>query len=205
MYSETLRKLIGKSVKDIYGRYVGKVVGLVVDISGQLKSIGVDEGSGNFVEYHNSRILLDNETLVIVPNWKMDIEKIKRESTISQKRFLALEELSKEGEIPQYVYEEMYKQYSENIHRLQESYKTLTEELKGRIEELDCQREDLEKFLGNVKVQYKTSEIDEETYRVASENVTMMRDRDSKEKDDIFAILNSLSSPETFSEESSVA
>lgn len=196
MRSETLQKLMGRPLRDIYGRFVGSVVGLSFDTDGQPKSVGVDHGNGFFAEYPNSRIVFDNETLVVVPSWKVDTDKLRREIALTQKRAQALEELQKEGEVTQVAYDDLYSQYTNHIRELQEAYSALTGTLKHRIDEIETRREALEKFLGNMKVQYRTGEIDEATYKVAAQYVQTMMERDGREKEDILAILGSLGFPE---------
>ncbi|MEM2339249.1 MAG: CdvA-like protein [Nitrososphaerales archaeon] len=195
MSLEAVRSLIGKPVKDAYGRYVGYVIGMYIDALGQLKAIGVDEGKGSFSEYNSDRILIDNESLIILPNWKIDVDKLKKEKQQTELRTKALEELHNSGEIPRYVYEDLRKQYEDDLKKLQSAYNSLIESLQKRIVELDQQKENLEKFLGRIKVQNKTGEIDERTYKVMSDYILSILEKNYLEKRDIETILNSFSSP----------
>lgn len=38
-------EIIGKNVKDMYGTFMGKVVGTITDIDGSIQSVGIDCGS----------------------------------------------------------------------------------------------------------------------------------------------------------------
>lgn len=196
MRSEILQKIVGRPLRDIYGRFVGSVVGLSFDTNGQPKSVGVDHGNGFFAEYPNSRIVFDSETLVVIPSWKVDTDKLRREIALIQKRAQALEELVKEGEVTQVAYDDLYKQYTTHIRELQEAYSALTGTLRQRIDEIETRREALEKFLGGMKVQYRTGEVDEGTYKVAAQYMQTMMERDGRENEDIVTILGSLGFPE---------
>ena len=44
--SEEKLGFVGKQVKDIYGTYIGKVVGIITEIDGEIETVGVDCGSG---------------------------------------------------------------------------------------------------------------------------------------------------------------
>lgn len=195
MSFEVVRNLVGKSVKDIYGRYAGCVIGLSVDTLGHLKAIGVDEGMGNFAEYPSSRLLIDNDSLIIIPAWKMDIERLKKERIHTELRTKALEELQRAGEIPPHVYRALSEQYKAEYEQLLASYESLKETLEKRVEELNRQKEGLERFLGAIKVQYKAGEIDEETYRATSESIQSLLEKDEREKRDIEETLESLKLP----------
>jgi hypothetical protein len=40
-------EIIGKNVKDMYGTFMGKVIGTITDIDGSIQTVGVDCGSQN--------------------------------------------------------------------------------------------------------------------------------------------------------------
>ncbi|MDW8045498.1 MAG: CdvA-like protein [Nitrososphaerota archaeon] len=195
MSLELVKNLMGKPVKDIYGRYVGYVVGMYIDALGQLKAIGIDEGKGSFNEYSSDRILIDNDSLVIIPNWRIDVNRLKKEKQQTELRTKALEELYNSGEIPRYVYEDLHKQFDGELKQLQSSYESLMDSLRKRIVELDRQRESLEKFLGRIKVQNRTGEIDERTYKIMSDYILSLLEKNYLERRDIENILNSFSPP----------
>lgn len=195
IHTEALRRYIGKPAKDIYGRYIGYVIGLSLDPMGQLNSIGVDAGNGSFFEYPHNQVMIDNENLVLIPTWKAECDNYREESSLTQRRFQALDDLLKNGEIPQYVYEELCRQYKDAMSRLQEIHSDLTTRLKQRIDELDRQTKSLERFLGNIKVQHKTGELSDETFKVASEYLVFGVNSAANEKSDIVHILDKLASP----------
>ncbi|MCS7116334.1 MAG: CdvA-like protein, partial [Nitrososphaerales archaeon] len=171
------------------------VVGMYIDALGQLKAIGIDEGKGSFNEYSSDRILIDNDSLVIIPNWRIDVNRLKKEKHQTELRTKALEELYNSGEIPRYVYEDLHKQFDGELKQLQSSYESLMDSLRKRIVELDRQRESLEKFLGRIKVQNRTGEIDERTYKIMSDYILSLLEKNYLERRDIENILNSFSPP----------
>ncbi len=67
MRAEALEKLVNRPVKDTYGRYVGFVVGFSVDTAGDLKSVGVDQGDGEFTEYSSDRVVSTADGFVVIP------------------------------------------------------------------------------------------------------------------------------------------
>ncbi len=190
---EAVQKFIGKPVKDIYRRYIGYVVGLTLDASGRLNSVGVDKG-GIFEEFSGNQIIMENENLILIPSWKVEAEKFVKEHELTAKRFKALDELLKNHEIPSYVYEELYNQYKSTLGKLEESKKRLLEKLNKRIKDLDSHIKHLERFLGYLKVQHKTGEISDEAYKIASDYLNSNISKTFQEKRDIEAALNSITS-----------
>jgi hypothetical protein len=195
MRAEALEKLVNRPVKDTYGRYVGFVVGFSVDTSGDLKSVGVDQGNGEFNEYSSDRVVSTAEGFVVIPAWKVECDSIGKDIEGVKRRAKALQELAREGEIPGNMYDEMMGKYSEEAAKIQESYKSMTEQMVVRIGELEGQRESLDRFLVNLKVQFRAGEIDEAAYKVAGESCKSMSQRNSQEREDIARMLKSATEP----------
>jgi hypothetical protein len=190
-----MENLVSKPVKDTYGRYVGFVVGFSVDTSGDLKSVGVDRGNGVFTEFPSERCVSAPEGFIVIPSWKVDSESLGKEIEGIKRRAKALQDLAHDGEVPRGLFEEMMGKYSEEAEKIQESYKTLAEEMVVRVQELDMQRESLDRFLVNVKVQYRAGEIDEGAYTVASECCQAMQKKNAVEREEIGRILKFVTEP----------
>ncbi|MDE1858808.1 MAG: CdvA-like protein [Thaumarchaeota archaeon] len=195
MRAEALERLVDRPVKDSYGRYVGFVVGFSVDTSGELKSIGVDQGNGEFTEYPSQRIVSASDGFVLIPAWKVECDSLNREVDGVRRRAKALQDLAREGEIPRTIYDDMMSKYSTEASKIQGSYKSLAEGMVVRIGELEGQREALQRFLVDIKVQFRAGEIDEAAFKVAAESCESMLTRNSQEMDDLARMLKSATEP----------
>jgi len=192
IHSEAVRKFVGKPAKDIYGRYIGYVIGVSFDAMGNLNSVGIDRGHDSFEEYPRSQILLDNETLVLIPTWKIETANYEKENGVTQRRFQALDDLVKDKEIPDYVYDELCKRYKDSMSRLDETHQKLSEKLTNMAQELETYTRTLERFLGNLKVQHKTSEISDETYSTVCEYLKSGIEKSLKEQKEVQDVLDTL-------------
>ncbi len=190
-----MEKLVSRPVKDTYGRYVGFVVGFSVDTSGELRSIGLDQGNGVFTEYPSNRLVSAPDGFIVIPGWKVECESLGKEIEAVKKRARALQELAREGEVPRPVFEEMMAKYNQEAEKIAESYKTLAEEMVVRTQELDLQKESLDRFLVNVKVQYRAGEIDEGAFKVASESCLAMQKRNAQEREELVKLLKFVTEP----------
>ncbi len=195
MRAEALEKLVDRPVKDSYGRYVGFVVGFSVDTSGELKSVGVDQGNGEFSEYPSERIVSTAEGFVLIPAWKVECDALGKEIDGVRRRAKALQDLAREGEIPRTLFDEMMGKYSDEASKIQGTYKTLAESMVVRIGELEGQREALDRFLVDIKVQFRAGEIDEAAYKVASQSCQAMQKRNSQEIEDLGKMLKAATEP----------
>lgn len=200
MRAEALEKLVDRPVKDTYGRYVGFVVGFSVDTSGDLKSVGVDQGNGEFTEYPSERVVSTADGFVVIPAWKIECDHLGKDIDGVRRRAKALQELAREGEIPRTLYDEMIGKYSEEASKIQDTYKSLAESMVVRIGELEGQKENLDRFLVNIKVQFRAGEIDETAYHVAAESCQAMQKRNSQEMEDLTKMLKATTEPLTSSQ-----
>ena len=195
MRAEALEKLVDRPVKDTYGRYVGFVVGFSVDTSGDLKSVGVDQGNGEFTEYPSERIVSTADGFVLIPAWKVEYDSLGKEIDGVRRRAKALQELAMEGEIPRTMLEELMTKYQDEATKIQGSYKSLAEGMVVRIGELEGQKETLDRFLVNVKVQYRAGEIDEAAFKVAVDCGQSMQKRNQQEMEDLGKMLKAATEP----------
>ena len=195
MRAEALEKLVNKPVKDTYGRYVGFVVGFSVDTSGDLKSVGVDTGNGEFTEYPNERVVSTAEGFVVIPSWKVECDSLGKEMEGVRRRAKALQELAREGEVPRSMYDDMMGKYQDEASKIQGSYKSLADSMVVRIGELEGQKESLDKFLVDVKVQFRAGEIDEAAFKVAAESCQAMQTKNSQEMSELSKMLKAATEP----------
>lgn len=186
------QRYMGKRVRDVYGRYVGFVVGLTTDPFGDLRSIGVDSGERGLAEFPGQCVNADGDSLMLLPTWKVDSEKFKRETVLVNNRMQAVEDLIKEGEITQEEYHEFHKFYQGYRAKLDEVKKVLDEKIKKRLQDLDRESKDIKKLTTNVKVQFKSGEVDAESFRASLQYASVMRERIEKERADIAATVSML-------------
>ena len=161
------QRYMGKRVRDVYGRYVGFVVGLTKDPFGDLRSIGVDSGERGLLEFPGQCVNAEGDSLVFLPGWKVDSDRFKRETVLVNNRLQAVEDLIKEGAITQEEYHEFQKVYQGYKAKLDEVKKVLDEKIKRRLQDLDRESKDIKKLTTNVKVQFKSGEIDAESFRAS--------------------------------------
>src|SRR3974390_208894 len=86
---------VGKTVRDIYGRRLGRAIGVVFDIGGEVVSVGVEEGDG-LVKVNPDRIASDEEELAVIPQWKLESKYVGLERGALMKRLSALSRMEAE-------------------------------------------------------------------------------------------------------------
>lgn len=189
---ETGRKFLGKPVFDVYGRNLGRIVGLNADVKSEVTQVEVELGSGEFFSCPSSQILIKGDSVSYVYQWKLDAENIEKALSLALRRLGALDELLRIGEIPKEIYEDFKKHHEASVSQLKERRRTLVEGLKERVGRLNSQIKELQIFLASLKMQHSTGEIGEATFKDVCGSIQAGLNRTSSEKEDIEATITEL-------------
>ncbi|MCQ4342039.1 MAG: CdvA-like protein [Sulfolobaceae archaeon] len=191
--SESLVKSVGQLIKDVYGREVGYIVSVNTEVDGSVTEVAIARDSTIMVA-DPSRFKLEGDTLVIIPEWKAETQKVTSSLDKIRRKLKALEELYNRGEIDRSDYEEMKRKFSSESNKLKESVSKLKSTLKNRLSEIDEQLMKIERTLISLKIGYLSAEIDERAYKSSLEQLKKIKESYIQEKDDIRKTLDKLDS-----------
>lgn len=195
MQSSDTVGFLGKPVEDLYGRRIGVAVGYSLKTNGDVDSIGVDQGSGSFIEVKSNRLVIHEQALIVVPLWKADVMRLTGETDILTKRLSALLELlkdSSDGSRSLAQYSQLRGEYEARLAKVQQSSERLFSEIKTRMEEIETSEKALADFLVDVNIQFRSGEISEASFGVMSVQCETMRARNAKEMEELAASLDAL-------------
>jgi hypothetical protein len=195
-HAELLRKFLGKPIRDIYGRNLGIVVGMILDEQGGVGSIGIERGDGVFGKYYAENILIQGEDLVLVPSWRVSAEQVQSGIAQTERRIDALDQLHSSGKISTHTYKNLKKSYDSVVGQRNGAREKLMAELKSRSGELADESNELEEFLANIEVQHLTGELDEEAYGLAIGSLKLAYNRMIAEKNDIESLMGEFAGSE---------
>ena len=77
--SEEKLAFVGKQVKDIYGTHIGRVVGIITEIDGEIESVGVDCGSSGIKQLPYEQLVVQGEYVFFIPKWRLEAQKLIRQ------------------------------------------------------------------------------------------------------------------------------
>jgi hypothetical protein len=184
---------VGKKVKDMYGTYIGKGIGIVTDIEGYIESVSVDCGSTGIKNLPYEQLLVQGDYVIFIPRWRLDAQKLLREKSSTLKRIKALQEIVAENDIMKDDAEFAYLKYEKRLDKLTENTKEIIEKLHQRISELDMESKRIRSVLFDAKLQFKSGEITEDIYQQISLHTNELLDHINLEKSEIRNIMNKLS------------
>ena len=197
---EQIRRFLGRSLQDPYGRTFGKVVGINANLKDEVTGVGIEVGNGEFVQCPGERVTISVDTLVLSPSWKVEAEEFRKEFDVVTRRLRALDELFSVGDIQKEVYEDMRKQHEDAINELKSKRRSILDTLSQRSSTLNTQLRQLQTHLAGNKMFHASGEFDDQSYKAVSDAidtglVRAMAER--KEVDSIFGYLSKLDSAGT--------
>lgn len=156
--------IIGKNVKDMYGTFMGKVIGTITDIDGSIQSVGVDCGSQGLQQIPYEQLVVQGNVVIFIPKWRLDSQRLLREKQLTLRRLKALIDIVSENDDMKADAEIIHEKYKSKLASLDEAEKQIKAKLEARLTELDEQLKSAKMLLFDAKVQYKSNEISDNTF-----------------------------------------
>ena len=165
-------EIIGKKVKDMYGTYIGKVVGTITDIDGSIQTVGIDCGSEGLRQIPFDQLVVQNDVVIFIPKWRLDSQRLLREKGLTLRRLKALIDLVSENDDMKESAEMLHEKYKSKLAALDDSEKEIKAQLDARAAELDEQMKSVKMLIFDGKMQYKSNEISESTFESVKTQTT---------------------------------
>ncbi|MFB5619662.1 MAG: CdvA-like protein [Nitrosopumilus sp.] len=165
-------EIIGKNVKDMYGTFMGKVVGTITDIDGSIQSVGIDCGSQGLQQIQYEQLVVQGEVVIFIPKWRLDSQRLIREKQLTLRRLKALIDIVSENDDMKADAEIIHEKYKSKLVSLDETEREIKAILEARLTELNEQMKSAKMLSFDAKVQYKSNEISETTFETVKSCTT---------------------------------
>jgi archaellum component FlaC len=183
--SEEKLGFVGKQVKDIYGTYIGKVVGIITEIEGEIETVGVDCGSVGLKQLPYDQLVIQGEYVFFIPKWRLDAQRLLRQKSLTLKRIKALQDIVAENDSMKEDAELVYIKYEKKLAELEGNEKQVNDRLNARLAELDAEAKNIKLVLFDAKLQFRSNEMKEETYQQIKVQTDELIEHISNEKTEI--------------------
>src|SRR5581483_8707494 len=117
--SEEKLGFVGKQVKDIYGTYIGRVVGIITEIDGEIETASVDCGSAGLKQLPYEQLVIQGDYVFFIPKWRLEAQKLLRQKSLTLKRIKALQDIVSENDSMKEDAELVYLKYDRKLHELE--------------------------------------------------------------------------------------
>lgn len=163
--SEEKLGFVGKQVKDIYGTYIGRAIGIITENDGEIEAVGVDCGSGGLKQLPYEQLVIQGEYVFFIPRWRLEAQRLLRQKSLTLKRIKALQDILSENDSMKEDAELVYIKYDKKLHELDETGKQVNDKLNARLAELELEVKNIKALLFDAKLQFRSNEMKEETYQ----------------------------------------
>ena len=186
------KALLGKSITDVYGRILGRIIGVNRNQFGEMEGLEVESQGGNVIDVPSKSIMLTPKTITAAPEWKVDAHELTSEIATVRKRIVALEGLRDKGDVDREIYEELLEaQRSGYLSKIKQT-EALVGSIRSRLERTNNQLTSLTKHLVNAKLDYQSGEIDEASMKLAVGSIEPSIKPLIAEKNDLSSTLKTL-------------
>ena len=165
------RALLGRSVTDVYGRSVGRVIGLERNPFGELEGVQVEGPAGQIVSAKARQLALTPKSITLTPDWKLESEDVISELSLLRKRISALESLRDTKEIDGEIYAELVDSQRAGYVEKVRAAETLAASIRQRFVEISGNISSLTKYLVNAKLDHKSGELDDDSLKLAQGSI----------------------------------
>ena len=165
-------EIIGKNVKDMYGTFMGKVIGTITDIDGSIQSVGIDCGSQGLQQIQYEQLVVQGDIVIFIPKWRLDSQRLIREKQLTLRRLKALIDIVSENDDMKADAEIIHEKYKSKLVSLDETEREIKAILEARLTELDEQMKSAKMLSFDAKVQYKSNEISDATFETVKSCTT---------------------------------
>ena len=165
-------EIIGKNVKDMYGTFMGKVVGTITDIDGSIQSVGIDCGSQGLQQIQYEQLVVQGDVVIFIPKWRLDSQRLIREKQLTIRRLKALIDIVSENDDMKSDAEIIHQKYKSKLVSLDETEREIKAILETRLTELDEQMKSAKMLSFDAKVQFKSNEISDATFETVKSCTT---------------------------------
>lgn len=163
--SEDKLGFVAKQVKDIYGTYIGRAIGIITEIDGEIEAVGVDCGSDGIKQLPYEQLVIQGDYVFFIPRWRLDAQRMLRQKSLTLKRVKALQDIVAENDTMKEDAELVYIKYEKKLHELEGLEKQVDGTLNTRLTELDTEAKNIKAVMFDAKLQFRSNEMKEETYQ----------------------------------------
>ena len=165
------RALLGRPVIDVYGRTLGRVIGIERNPFGELEGVQVEAPGGQIVSAKARQLAVTPKNITLTPDWKLESEDVISELSLLRKRISALESLKDTKEIDGEIYTELVDSQKTGYLDKVKAAEALAASMKRRFSEITGSISSLTKYLVNAKLDHKSVSLDDESLKLAQGSI----------------------------------
>jgi len=184
---------IGKSIKDEYGRPIGRIASFALTPSGKFDSVFIEFSNGKFSKQSMEHLKFNGAEVTYISKIKTQANVLCSQIPLIWRKNQALKDLAEKRKISPALYQEIQKNFQGVLTQLKNDAQTLIEKSNDEITQCEKEMSDLSYAVVNLELEHEIGQIDEDSYRSAFEMLQENLKRASSRKTDILKTKSELS------------
>ncbi len=184
--------LIGRAVRDKYGRLVGRIISVISAPNGDAESLLIKEQSGRFIRCQISQLKADGECVILTPMAVVKALEIRERMPLLWRKAEMLSKLYEERRIPPKAFDELQGEVNEALKQLAHEARAVAAELEQACSNCSQQMRDLITAMACLEVERGMGRVREDVYREAMMEMRRGLRQVVMEKADLEALRNEL-------------
>jgi len=188
-----LSLFIGKSVRDEYGRQIGRIASFAISPNGRINGVFIQREDGVFSRYSGDQFRISGDEVVFLPLLKLRVKALCNEIPLIWRKNQALNELLEKKKISPEMFDDLHENFEGALKQLKTDAESILKDVEERTVKCAQQIKELNSALIHLEIEREIGKIDDETYQTA---MTMIREglkQVNAEKNDFEVMRNQLS------------
>jgi hypothetical protein len=176
---------IGKSVKDEYGRSVGKVASFSLTPSGKFDAVYIEFSDGTFSKQPMEHLKFNGAEVTFISKIKSQASILCDQIPLVWRKDQALKDLAEKKKISPEIYQELHNSFDGVLSQLKKDAQSLSDEIDKEIARCAEEIRTLNYAVVNLELEHEIGKIDEAAYKSAFTLLQENIKRANTEKSDL--------------------
>jgi hypothetical protein len=176
---------IGKSVKDEYGRSVGKVASFALTPSGKFDAVYIEFSDGTFSKQPMEHLKFNGAEVTFISKIKSEASILCDQIPLVWRKDQALKDLAEKKKIAPEIYQELHNSFDGVLSQLKKDAQSLSDEIAKEIARCAEEIRTLNYAVVNLELEHEIGKIDEAAYKSAFTLLQENIKRANTEKSDL--------------------
>jgi len=152
-------------VKDEEEREIGTIISFLIDSSGQIEDVLIENKQGEFVRYPVERLKTANDGISLLPAIDRRLEVLSEKLPLARKKRKVLDKLSEIKVIPTEIYENMCKEFDKALKEMKSEAQGLLEDVEKQTKVQDEYIKTLQLSRTYLEIEHEMGTLKEEAYQ----------------------------------------
>ena len=160
-------RIVGEIVKGQEDREIGRIISFLIDSSGQVEEVLVENMSGRFDRYPIEMLKIGKEGVSLASNVEQKMSRLSARLPVMQKKREILENLSEKKVIPPQIYDNLKKEFDKTLKEMKGEAQGLLENMDKQVKEQDEYVRTLQLARAYLEIEHGIGAVTDEVYQAS--------------------------------------